>query len=241
MRKNKKPFLQFLLHRFIIDLLYPNRCPCCREFLEFDDLICRSCVQELHVFAENEICFNCGKDICICDMKPAYSSCFCFCAYDDKGRSGILSLKEGRNTNFAEYLGERLADMLNYSDITSADYIVPAPITRYSRVMRGYNQSELIAAPIAKRLNADVLDILHCDKSSLLHHELNASQRAENALKITIDDIKLDDKIIVFCDDIITTGSTAMRCCSLLRECGAKEVYAAIGACTLSSLLHNKA
>lgn len=222
-----------LMRRFMLDLLYPNRCPCCGDFLPFDALVCAECVQQLPVFMENKICPRCGKDICICDMQPAYSACFCFCAYEGKGREGILSLKSGKNTNFAEYLGQRLADMLDYADITRADYIIPAPVTKNSRALRGCNQSALIAKPIAQRLSAKVLDILRCGKQSLLQHELNAAERAENVLNITAQSVSLKGKTVIFCDDILTTGSTALHCCSLLRGLGAENVYAAIGASVL--------
>lgn len=216
--------------KFFLDLIYPNRCPCCGEFIAFDELICGRCAQALRVFDDGELCSRCGRESCICaSKKPAYSRCFCFCAYEDAGREGVLALKSGKNTNFAEYLGERLADMLSYADILHADCIAPAPLTRRNRIERGYNQSELIARAMAKRLGAEVIDVFRCEKSSLVQHELNAAMRAENAMKITASGKRLDGKTVIFCDDIITTGSTARRCCALLRELGAAEVYAAVG------------
>ena len=95
---------------------------------------------------------------------------------------------------------------------------------------RGYNQSELIAKEIAKKIeNIEYRnDILLKIKNTARQSSLNKEQRKENIknaylIKSSNKEYILNKNILIF-DDIYTTGSTANECAKMLKEAGAKNI-----------------
>lgn len=99
------------------------------------------------------------------------------------------------------------------------DEIIPVPISKERMKERGYNQSELIAKEMAKKVgikfnNTQIIKIHDNSRQS----DLNKEQRRENVkgkYKIN-ENIKNENKSILLFDDIITTGNTLKECAKLL-------------------------
>lgn len=221
--------------RFLLDLLYPNRCPCCNGFICWDALICTSCMQALHV-SEDLFCPRCGKTYsdCICSDDLPYDRAFAMSIYQKPARNGILSLKTGTNLNFGEYAGIYLADQIERQSLQeSLDMIIPVPSTASKRRERGYNQAEVIGKALGKRIHVPIrTDILWKDKQGKQQHLLSAEERRKNIQQFQIHPVDLTGYHIVLCDDVLTTGSTICRCASLLKQCGAEWVIVAVAATT---------
>ena len=118
--------------------------------------------------------------------------------------------------------------MLNtyYKMNIDVDKIAFVPMFPRKEALRGYNQAELLAKYISKKLDKPLIYDLIKTKNTLEQSHLNKAERREN-LK---DSFKLKHKKpintlrILLVDDIITTGRTMNECSRVLKEAGAMEV-----------------
>lgn len=116
---------------------------------------------------------------------------------------------------------------------------------------RGYNQSEILARGVGKKLGLPVLSLLKKVKKTKRQAELSGSKRRQNLEGVFEVNLKchsgkegllvrnlkdsclrrndkidiLKGKTIVLIDDVCTTGSTLNECARVLRAAGAKEVW----------------
>lgn len=111
--------------------------------------------------------------------------------------------------------------------LKSYDTIIPVPISRKRRKERGYNQSELIAREIAKRVEIDYHNqCLFKTRNIIEQSKLNKEERQKNiqgVYKLRNEKL-LQDKRILLLDDIYTTGSTVNECARILKQAQPKSV-----------------
>lgn len=107
------------------------------------------------------------------------------------------------------------------------DLICFIPSHRRKEAIRGYNQSELLAKYVSKKLAVKLSsNNLVKYRFTKEQNKLNRMQRITN-LK---DSFKLKrpeefiGKNILIIDDIVTTGSTFIECAKVLKESGAKQI-----------------
>lgn len=215
------------LAAFIIDLLFPNRCPICREFINWNEFICGNCSSKLKPFPD-DVCAKCGKDLCIC-KEIKYDKAFVCFYYENSAKDGIISLKDGHK-EFGYYTGVLLGQKI--SETIKADCIVPVPMSKKSYRNRRYNQAEVIARQIADINNIPLYNNFIFKNESVAQHNLSKAERIKNVSAYYGGNLKLDNMKIILCDDVITTGSTMNRCAAILKEMGAAAVYGAAAATT---------
>ena len=103
----------------------------------------------------------------------------------------------------------------------------PVPLHRQRYRERGYNQADLIARPLAKRLKLPYRAVLlmrtrpRPDKHILSLEERWESVRGAFA---TRPGSQVDKLRVLLVDDVMTTGATLDACARALREAGAKSV-----------------
>ena len=104
---------------------------------------------------------------------------------------------------------------------------MPVPIHDSKKKQRGYNQAELIARELGRRLNIPVeTNLIKRVRKTIPMKDLSAVERQNNlkrAFKICRNDVKLNTIIIV--DDIYTTGSTIDAMAYEMRKAGIKRIY----------------
>ncbi len=214
--------------RFVTDIFFPNRCPICSEFIEWNKFICKNCDNSLVKFPEG-ICSKCGKFECYCNSIQYDRAVVCF-EYTYKAKDGILSLKDG-NKEFGYYLGNLLGEKI-LADNIIADAVIPVPMSRESYKKRRYNQALIIAEDIAKINSIPIIsDAIYKNKSAV-QHSLKKAERLKNTSAFFSGIRRLDNMKIILCDDVITTGSTLNKCAELLKNMGAAAVYVAVGTTT---------
>ena len=220
---------------FCIDIVYPNRCPCCNCFIEWNRYICDECEAEVKVDAD-VFCRSCGKvkQECICAVLPAYDRAAVVSFYEGKSKTALISMKESSNRNFGRYAGENLGKWIEQQpDWMEADGIVAVPMHWTKKLLRGYNQADVIAKSISSVTGIPVEKKCIIKRySRKAQHKLGAKERAENVYSFISGGRDLEGRKLILCDDIITTGSTMSRCAEILKECGADVVYAAAAATT---------
>jgi ComF family protein len=151
-----------------------------------------------------------------------------FALYDRALVKAILLLKFERIDPLGSWFAARLAELVERDrEKLAADVIVPVPLHRLREKERGYNQAELLAKPLAKRLRLPCQPVLlvrtrpRPDKRLLSFDERWASVRGAFA---TRPGTQVDNRRVLLVDDVLTTGATLDACARALREAGAKSV-----------------
>jgi ComF family protein len=220
----------------LLNFWFPNRCPVCNEVILPDELLCEECGEKILLDFEN-FCHVCGKVRCICEERSLFYDKAVVCsAYADETIPAIIHMKESRNTNFAVFSGQVMAERIRNSLIYYGKYdcVIPVPMHPAKQRKRGYNQATLIAKAIAERLQLEWReDVLYKNATRYAQHQLSAEERRLNALSFGIhDEISLEGMNILLCDDVLTTGSTLSRCAELLKSKGAETVTIAAASTT---------
>ncbi len=207
--------------RFLIDLVYPNRCGFCQRVIPWNKLICPECEEKLE-YSPNPI--RQGE-------KGSFAFCISPCKYSGVARRGVLNLKYHYGKNTAEYLIPCLSELIKTHIPEDIDLITFVPMTYWRKSEYGYNQAEVIADMLSKELD------IPCDGKLLAkikkmdtQHSLTSEERkrnAKSAYKPGTSKRDICGKTVLLADDIITTGATLSSCSRLLLERGAERVYCA--------------
>lgn len=217
------------------EALYPENITCdvCGEELVAHTRyrLCARCVEDMP-FVEGHVCLNCGVSIDneadYCDRCQNNPSVFKLCRapllYDGKARNMVYALKFAGKKYLAHTLGAMMADTyLKYN--MQGEIIVPVPMSEKDVKKRGFNQAEILAYEVGRRLNIPVLPALVKVKDTLEQKELSGRERAinlERAFEVVYPHVK--DRKILLVDDVFTTGATANECAKVLLKAKCKEV-----------------
>ena len=112
--------------------------------------------------------------------------------------------------------------------INNYEIIIPVPIHKKRLNSRGYNQSELLAREISRKLkNIKILNkLLIKTENNVAQSTLSKEERISNVKNIykVRNDGLIKGKSIILLDDIYTTGNTVNECSRVLKENGAREI-----------------
>ncbi len=223
--------------------LYPLDCTCdaCGNELVEDTRyrLCSECMASLP-FVKGHICLNCGvplkdeSDYCnrCQNQKSAFLKNRSPLVYDGEVKRLIYKLKFAKKTYVAQTLGALMADKFLECGMNS-EIIVFVPMTASEEKKRGYNQAELLANEVGKRLDIPVLPALAKIKSTSEQKELKGKDRAlnlEGAFACIFEQV--NGRKILLIDDIFTTGATANECAKVLLKAKAREVCVLTAAVT---------
>jgi ComF family protein len=124
----------------------------------------------------------------------------------------------------SEPLGRLLARALPRAE--AFDAIVPMPLHWVRRWRRGFNQSELLARVLAKRIGVPVVAAVRRRKPTPPQAGLTSAQRRTNVAGAFV--VKNSSQIrgqhVLLIDDVLTTGATARACAAALKRAGAAQV-----------------
>ncbi len=105
--------------------------------------------------------------------------------------------------------------------------IIPVPLHRSRQRIRGYNQAQILAEELGKRLDLPVnKDAVKRIQKTRPQKELGIRDRIRN-LKGAFGVTKswIPKKCVLVIDDIYTTGNTIHRVAKVLKNAGAQKVY----------------
>ena len=229
-------------------VLLPSNCRVCEQpLVRLAPIpVCESCIDALkrvHIRA----CSICGEvlDLAsreaepICPLcrraHPGFDFAISFGAYDGKLRKLIHLLKYEQLRPAANILGAKLAQSIAEASLAGAEpvLLIPVPLHRIKRRLRGFNQSELIARGAEVHLDRARFrvknGILRRVRPTVSQTGLTRHQRRENvrgAFLVT-KPAQLRDRAVVLIDDVYTTGTTLNECARVLRKAGARQVVVA--------------
>ncbi|MDP8972863.1 MAG: ComF family protein [Actinomycetota bacterium] len=147
--------------------------------------------------------------------------------YEGVGEELVHTLKYNGNLRIVEkVMAPLMADVFSGSpDSNRFDGVVPVPLHRSRLAKRGFNQAELMARGVARRINAPVLDKLKVVRRTRDQVELSAGARRANVAGAFTSRGPVAGRILLV-DDVFTTGATLSECAGVLRKAGAGEIHA---------------
>jgi len=140
----------------------------------------------------------------------------------------VLALKYQGRISLAPFLAENMGtELLRRPEHLPADLIVPVPLHPVRLRERTFNQAELLARALSKKLAVPCeSDLLIRCRSTRPQAELNRQERTRNVRGAF--DLRGEARVkglrILLVDDVFTTGSTAEACARLLKSAGARTV-----------------
>jgi ComF family protein len=139
----------------------------------------------------------------------------------------IYELKFGRNQAAAPTIAELLSDSLPY--LPQDTFIVHIPTSTVHVRRRGYDQAELIADHLARRVQRRHFTLLarqgqQQQVGSKRQTRLTQLRGAFRPRQISL----IQGATILLVDDVLTTGATIEEAARILKQAGAKRVNAAV-------------
>lgn len=225
-------------------LLWPAVCINCRQSIcETDRSLCKDCWDQLINCTGADYCPRCGRDAgrfallqgtCPdCQGKEFH--------FDRIARSGvykvgeslqqmILAFKNGR-TELDSTLGFLSNSALQGSGfISEIELFVPVPLHWSRRLVRGYNQSLILAKQLNHPTAKISTDLVRIRRTKSQPTMASAAARARNvagAFAVRKEHNFANRKICLV-DDIKTTGATLNECARTLKQAGASKVFALV-------------
>lgn len=203
----------------LLDLLFPPKCPFCQSILETPaDPVCPACQKALPWLigraGERKVDFTRG--------------CCSPLAYRGTVRKSVHRYKFSGVRAYARPFGLLMAQCVQDRPEMAPELITWAPLSRKRCRERGYDQGELLARAMAKRLGlpaaATLVKARHTQPQSGLD---SAEARRANALGAyaILNGAEVAGKRVLLADDVVTSGATLSECARTLLEAGAECVW----------------
>lgn len=117
-----------------------------------------------------------------------------------------------------------------YRLLTTESVFIPIPLHKKKLRKRGYNQAELLAKGLSKKLDASVVNCLERVKETKTQVGLSKEMRAENiknafALKPAFLEQVSGLQQVFLVDDVATSGATLLEAAKVLKKAGVKAVW----------------
>lgn len=203
----------------ILDLIYPPVCGICGKLNQ--NYLCKKCQKVL----ENQSKFVIDENQ---DFNQNFNKHLYIFKYEGIIRRMILNYKFNEKSYlYITFVNFLLKNEKFFKILKSYDTIIPVPISSERKNERGYNQSELLAKELAKKLNIEcVKNCLIKNKNIIEQSKLNKEERQKNIQGVYIlkNKEKLINKKLLLIDDIFTTGSTVNECCKILKQANPRKI-----------------
>jgi competence protein ComFC len=142
-------------------------------------------------------------------------------------RDAIHSLKYQRNLGLGEFFSIPLVQVIR-REKWQIDLVTAVPLNEKRQKERGYNQAEVLANPIARRMGISYsTNLIKRIKQTKSQVGLSLVERQNNVADafLTVSSL-VSSKNVLIIDDVATTGSTLDACAKALKDAGTRNVFA---------------
>jgi competence protein ComFC len=196
----------------LLDYIWPQFCLGCNGE---GSLCCGFCL--------NDILLEDLENINWSDKNNLYfNACYNCCNYQDKL---VQKLIKNYKYNYIENLANLLTDILERQarrlNLDKNTIVVNAPLHKNKKRQRGFDQTEILAKKLAKRLDLDYSPLLVRTKNNPAQAKLDKTARqknVENIFSINKKFIPNKKSTILLIDDVVTTGATLNQAAKVLKE-----------------------
>lgn len=226
-------------------VLFPAPCRICDKLLTNASRIpvCERCLNGFERISD-PMCQCCGRPfvsphaadamqpLCrLCRIGAyAFDRARSFGVYDDALSAAVVLLKYEGVRRLGDWFAGRLAETAQKcAGDWRIDLVVPVPLHAGRLRERGYNQAELIAKPLAKKMGLRFGSyLLVRTKPRPAQLILSRTERwsSVRGAYATSERARVDNLRILLVDDVLTTGATLDACSRALKKAGAKAVFA---------------
>jgi len=211
----------------VLDFIYPPFCAVCESRLQpTEKLICDECWQQLP-----EIVTASGDE-----SFPGIDRLLSVWEYAETFQQIVHEMKFFRKKSLANRMADEMSRLVSRDfELSQSDFLIPVPLHRIKYRERGFNQSLLLARRIAAAVGIPVNTNLRRVKMTKPQSKLGSEERRKNVQGafVVSQPEQFLDKNVVLVDDVVTTGSTLCACADVLRQIGAKTVFAVTAGKTL--------
>jgi ComF family protein len=233
----------------IFNTVFPSDCRLCGEPLTNVSRlpVCADCTASIKPI-EGSVCEVCGERVpdtshavgetkCMLCRRARlpFAKAMAYGSYSGALRGMVHLLKYESMLPAAESFATLLAPVIqSLAELCDAEaLLVPVPLYKSKQRQREFNQSELIARAVLRRMPSAKLKLADSvlvrqrdtrSQTGLTRHQRRENMRGAFAVR---DASLVAGRDIILIDDVLTTGTTAAECARVLRRAGAKKVYVA--------------
>jgi ComF family protein len=139
--------------------------------------------------------------------------------FNDPMRELIHHLKYSDRVSLARPLGRRLRECVDREGF-QAEIVIPVPLHRSRERQRGFNQAELLACALGRKVDSR---LLRRKKKTPSQTGLTRAQRRLN-LAAAFEVRRKVPECVMIVDDVYTTGATLNEVAKTLKRAGARRV-----------------
>lgn len=228
-----------------VDFLYPPVCPLCFDRLQpGDHTVCHACRAALALRPDWR-CNRCGgaglgegpqagRRCRLCPPEGAlWRGALSVSAYHDRAARCVQLFKYNRRLEIGELMArlmnQHLAEPLALLH-GRIDCVAPVPLHWFRRLLRGFNQSDLLARELARayRFEYDprLLRRTRFTRRQALVPREHRAANVKGAFRLRrYRDVR--DAGVLLVDDVVTSGETVNECAKALLDAGAREIWVA--------------
>lgn len=218
----------------ILGIIYPKTCCFCGKVSEKE--LCDVCAKKV-IYIEEPRCKCCGKPVRYAEQEYCYDCQKNTHAYE-QGKSlwihkmpvslSIYQFKYKNRRIYGEFYAKEMARLYgNLIRFWGVEVIVPIPLHRRKKRLRGYNQAAVIAKELGKIMGIPVdCNSIVRNRYTRPQKELNDKERKQNLKQaFSVTNKWKNYKRVLLIDDIYTTGSTIDTVAEELKKNGVQKVW----------------
>ncbi len=216
-----------------LDLLFPRACPACKGAFEFPHSttsLCPQCLAQLERIESEPHCRMCAMPLpmhgspcpdCRGKGPPLFYRIVRLGPYTHPLQDLILQLKYHKKWGIGEELADRLLARESVKELLhETQVIIPVPLHWKRRLMRWYNQAEVVARRLSSRCGVPmarpVRRLRNTETQTHLHSHARRVENLKDAFSLT-DPSAIAGKHVTVIDDVWTTGATLQSLARVLR------------------------
>jgi competence protein ComFC len=220
--------LYSVLKETFMDSMFPKKCICGK----WGSLLCENCSMEVKT-NKTDLCPICkklspfGRTCDSCRYKSNLTGVMILGHHDGVLKDIIWKYKYGFLKEYYGVISDLIIQKYGQFLIEKRFLITYPPISKGRINWRGFNQSEVLAKEVARRLalgSENLLRKQHETKSQVGLPRKNRLRNITGSISYIKPDGLLGKKVLII-DDVYTTGATLEECAKILRENGFREVW----------------